>query len=156
MTTTKLGILVRYNSWRCKGLVDLILRKRGIRNAKVYLMFDDTGHEDLILCAGMLQEPTSSARRKWKCCISVAMVAIRETLARDCPTQLRGPSAKGKYRLGRLLSSAWADWAVTMSQHRPRQSIGDRLWASRINRTAGSWVTVHTSASIAFQLSEQM
>ena len=35
------------------------------------------------------------------------MVATRDTLARDCPTQLRGPSAKGKYRLGRLLSSAW-------------------------------------------------
>ena len=35
------------------------------------------------------------------------MVATRDTLARDCPTQLRGPSAKGKYRLGCLLSSAW-------------------------------------------------
>ena len=56
--------------------------------------------------AGTQQEPTSSAREKWKCCISVAMVATRLTLARDCPTQLRGPSAKGKYRLARLLSSA--------------------------------------------------
>jgi hypothetical protein len=27
---------------------------------------------------------------------SVAMVATRLTLARDCPMQLRGPSAKGK------------------------------------------------------------
>ena len=39
---------------------------------------------------------TSSARRKEKCCSSVAMVAARLTLARDWPTQLRGPSAKGK------------------------------------------------------------
>ena len=50
---------------------------------------------------------TSSASLKEKRDRSVAMVATRETLARDCPTQLRGPSAKGKYRLGRLLSSAW-------------------------------------------------
>ena len=60
----------------------------------------------MVTCTSMLPYPTSSARQKWKCCISVAMVAIRDTLARDCPTQLRGPSAKGKYRLGRLLSSA--------------------------------------------------
>ena len=39
---------------------------------------------------------TSSASLKEKRESSVAMVATRETLARDCPTQLRGPSAKGK------------------------------------------------------------
>ncbi len=39
---------------------------------------------------------TSSANRKEKCCRSVAVVTSKLTLARDCPTQLRGPSAKGK------------------------------------------------------------
>lgn len=39
---------------------------------------------------------TSSASLKEKRESRVAMVATRETLARDCPTQLRGPSAKGK------------------------------------------------------------
>ena len=41
-------------------------------------------------------EPTWSARRKLKCCSRVAAVASRLTLASDCPTQFRGPSAKGK------------------------------------------------------------
>ena len=49
---------------------------------------------------------TSSASLKEKRESSVAMVATRDTLARDWPTQLRGPSAKGKYRFGRLLSPA--------------------------------------------------
>ena len=39
---------------------------------------------------------TSSASLKEKRESSVAMVATRDTFARDCPTQLRGPSAKGK------------------------------------------------------------
>jgi hypothetical protein len=36
----------------------------------------------------------------------VAIVATRLTLASDWPTQLRGPSANGKYLFGLLLSPA--------------------------------------------------
>ena len=49
---------------------------------------DSKGYQNCLL--------TSSASLKEKRESSVAMVATRLTLARDCPTQLRGPSANGK------------------------------------------------------------
>ena len=50
--------------------------------------------------------PMSSANLKDRLASSVAAVAIKLTLAKDCPTQFLGPSANGKYLLGFLLIPA--------------------------------------------------
>ena len=46
--------------------------------------------------------PILSAKLNLKWDINVAAVASKLSLANDCPTQFRGPSANGKYRFARL------------------------------------------------------